>query len=67
MANWKLKSCPHCGGDLFIDRDHNGWDEQCLQGGYMGELRDIIEFKKQLAEREKEPVHAGRGQRIRRY
>jgi hypothetical protein len=33
----------------------------------MGELRDIIEFKKQLAEREKEPVHAGRGQRIRRY
>ena len=59
MANWKLKSCPHCGGDLYIDRDYNGWYEQCLQCGYMGELKDLTEFKKYLAEREKEPVHTG--------
>ena len=60
MANWKLKSCPRCGGDLYIDRDYNGWYEQCLQCGYMGELKDITEFKKQPAERQKEPVHSSR-------
>jgi len=60
MANWKFKSCPRCGGDLLIDHDYHGWYEQCLQCGYMGELKDITEFKKQLAEKDKEPVHADR-------
>ena len=64
MANWKFKSCPRCRGDLLIDHDYHGWYEQCLQCGYMGELKDITEFKKQPAERQKEPVHSGRGQRI---
>ena len=59
MVDWKLKSCPRCGGDLFIDRDYNGWYQQCLQCGYMGELKDIREFSKQLAEKENAPAHAG--------
>ena len=59
MANWKLKSCPKCGGDLFVDSDYNGWYEQCLQCGYMGELKDITNLKKQTAARDKEHAHAG--------
>ena len=58
MPNWKFKSCPKCGGDLFIDSDYNGWYEQCLQCGYLGELNDITNLKKQKAAREKEPAHA---------
>ena len=60
MANWKLKSCPRCGGDLYIDRDYNGWYQMCLQCGYMGELKEIAEFNKRLAEKEKQSAHAGR-------
>lgn len=30
-----LKSCPRCGGDLFIDRDIYGHYISCLQCGYM--------------------------------
>ena len=52
MGNWKLKSCPRCQGDLYVDRDHNGWYEQCLQCGYLGELQKIEEFKKETAEKE---------------
>lgn len=45
MLNWKLKNCPRCGGDLFIDRDIDGWFEQCLQ---CSQRRELKEFKKQL-------------------
>ena len=41
MLHWKLKSCSRCGGDLFIDRDMDGWFEQCLQCGYRKALREL--------------------------
>jgi hypothetical protein len=47
MLHWKLKACTRCGGDLFIDRDMDGWFEQCLQCSYRKELRDIREFGRQ--------------------
>jgi ribosomal protein S27AE len=47
MVMWKLKSCPRCGGDIFIDRDLDGWHEQCLQCSYRRELAKIAEFKEQ--------------------
>ncbi len=31
MVVWKLKSCPRCGGDLFVDREADSWYMQCLQ------------------------------------
>ena len=34
MTYWKLKSCPRCTGDLYIEREKNGWDEACLACGY---------------------------------
>ncbi len=36
INRWKLKDCPRCGGDIFMDIDENGWLGHCLQCGYMG-------------------------------
>ena len=47
MVQWRLKSCPRCTGDVFIDRDMYGWYEQCLQCSYRRELQNITELKKQ--------------------
>ncbi|MFC1958216.1 hypothetical protein ACFLVQ_01440 [Chloroflexota bacterium] len=49
MVMWKLRSCPRCGGDMFIDKDMYGWKEQCLQCSYQSELKDLTEFDKQVA------------------
>ncbi len=49
MGMWKFKSCPRCGGDIFIDRDLDWWYEQCLQCSYRYELKSLAEFKKQPA------------------
>lgn len=42
---WRLKGCPKYGGDVFTDYDMNGWYEQCLQCGYLHDLRTILEVK----------------------
>ena len=51
MVRWKLKSCPRCGGDMFVGRDLDFWYEQCLQCSYRAELRPVKVYK--------EPVTAG--------
>ena len=35
MSKWKLGSCPRCHGDLYTEKDLDGWHEQCLQCGYL--------------------------------
>lgn len=35
MVRWNLKKCPRCDGDLYLDRETDGWYEQCLQCGYL--------------------------------
>ena len=40
MVHWKLKACPRCGGDIFVDRDLESWFEQCLQCSHWRELAD---------------------------
>jgi len=47
MVMWKFKSCPRCGGDVFIDKDQYGWYEQCLQCAYQHGLKLLAEFEKQ--------------------
>ena len=43
MVVWRLKSCPRCGGDSFIDRDiDEGWFEQCLQCGCRRSLSEVL-------------------------
>ncbi len=54
MAMWKFKGCPRCAGDVFIEKDLDGWYEQCLQCSYRSELKNLAEFK--------EPVSTGRTQ-----
>jgi hypothetical protein len=41
MLHWKIKACTRCGGDLFIDRDMDGWFEQCLQCSFRRELKEL--------------------------
>ena len=64
MVRWKLKSCPRCAGDIFIAEDLDGWYEHCLQCSYRRELKDLAEFKEQLAQKKKEPAKA-KGHRLR--
>jgi len=45
MLRWRLKACARCGGDVYIDRDMDGWFEQCLQCSYRRELPQL-ELKK---------------------
>jgi DNA-directed RNA polymerase subunit M/transcription elongation factor TFIIS len=45
--------CPRCSGNLYLDRDYHGWYEQCLQCGYMHDLRAIYENKKSAKIEEK--------------
>jgi ribosomal protein S27AE len=42
MPRWKLKDCPRCGGDIFMDIEENGWLGHCLQCGYMGRHADSV-------------------------
>jgi len=47
MIRWKLKECPRCGGDVFIDKDLETWYEQCLQCSHRRELKQLFDFKRQ--------------------
>lgn len=43
--------CPKCGGHLYLDRDFNGWYEQCLQCGHIKDLAIVYQKKiKKIAE-----------------
>ena len=55
MVTWRLKACPRCGGDTFVDSDVDGWYEQCLMCGHRRELR-------KLTVRREEPIPAGTGE-----
>lgn len=44
---WRFKGCPKCGGDLFVDYDLNGWYEECLQCGYLRDLKTILEVREE--------------------
>ena len=53
MVVWKLKACPRCGGDVFVDREFDVWYAQCLQCSHRREV-EVVEPKKR-------PVPAGAG------
>ena len=37
------KRCPNCGGNVFLDRDSDGWYEQCLQCSRTWYLQLVVE------------------------
>ncbi len=45
MVTWRLKSCPRCGGDIFVHPDVDGWIEQCLQCSLRRELPGVSRQK----------------------
>ena len=49
--------CPKCGGNLFLDRDYNGWYEQCLQCAHMKDLAVVYQKKGKTAQGLKEFIH----------
>ncbi len=49
MTEWKVKSCPRCGGDMFVERDFDFWYQQCLQCSYRVELRNLDRFKEPVS------------------
>lgn len=44
MVMWKFKSCPRCGGDIFIGRDFLSRYQECLQCGYLSDMPDTTEL-----------------------
>ena len=40
---WRLKACPRCGGDIFIDSDMDTWYAQCLQCSHRLEMESFDE------------------------
>ncbi len=52
-VTWKLRSCPRCGGDIYIDRDWHVWYEQCLQCGYLNDMPDEVKVHQQSGDNEK--------------
>jgi ribosomal protein S27AE len=42
MVMWKAKSCPKCGGDIFLDVDGDIWFDHCLQCGYMKPRSKVV-------------------------
>jgi len=49
----KLKSCPRCNGHLFVDWDQHGRYVECLQCGYMRDLRSQPDMEQQVADEKK--------------
>jgi ribosomal protein S27AE len=53
MVRWRLKGCPRCGGDVFIEKDLDNWYEQCLQCSYRVELKTLGGFEETVQAGEK--------------
>ena len=50
---WRLKSCPKCKGDVFIDRDYEGeWYEQCLQCSSHRYMPSVVDMQRDLVGQE---------------
>jgi len=39
---WRLKGCPRCSGDLYINEETDGWYERCLLCGYVRDITHIL-------------------------
>ena len=50
VVTWRLKDCPRCGGDTYIDKDMDGWYQQCLLCAYRRELKELNIPKRQYIE-----------------
>ena len=42
MAVWKLKICPQCNSELFIQREKGVWYESCDLCGYNQDISNLV-------------------------
>jgi len=42
MAVWKLKNCPQCKSELFIQREKEIWYESCVLCGYSRDISNLV-------------------------
>jgi hypothetical protein len=59
MAIWQLKSCPRCKGDIFIQRETDGWWGECLVCGYRRDVSPLVTINTVGQIKINEPVEAG--------
>lgn len=50
--------CPKCDGNLYLDKDYNGWYEQCLQCAYMKDLAVVYQRRKKTEKDGQATIHA---------
>jgi len=55
----RFNRCPRCKGNVLLDKDQHGWYEQCLQCGYIRDLKSIVDTEKQPIQGENELLEAG--------
>ena len=41
MVTWKLKSCPRCGSDMYIEKDFDDVYQKCLMCSYRIDLERV--------------------------
>lgn len=41
MVTWKLKACPRCGSDMYIERDFDDVYQKCLMCSYRIDLEKV--------------------------
>ncbi|MEE8414296.1 MAG: hypothetical protein V3R96_07070 [Dehalococcoidales bacterium] len=51
MTRWKLKSCPKCRGDVYIERELGNWYARCLQCGHQQYLSNMDQKHVPLAKK----------------
>jgi hypothetical protein len=56
--------CPKCGGNLYLDKDYNGWYEQCLQCAFMKDLALEYQSRKKTEKDGQATLHAKIGSDI---
>ena len=60
MKSWKLRGCPRCAGDVYIEKDYDSTYERCLQCGYVKEVATSVSTSYRVVkEAQKVTVHAG--------
>jgi hypothetical protein len=46
MGYYLQRRCPKCGGNMYLDKDYNGWYEQCLQCAFIHDLPAMYQAKR---------------------
>jgi hypothetical protein len=57
-SGFVARKCLKCGGSVYLDRDQFGWFEQCLQCGFVSDLKDLAKTGNARVEQEIEKIAA---------